>query len=82
METCRRLDVPVDIFAIIYIYNPPDREKLGTGTASANNPPASRDLRPPSTPRPQSRQQLASCTATQSKNRSNATNTPPATPGK
>lgn len=32
------LDVPVEIFAIIYIYNPPDRQKLGTGTAAGNNP--------------------------------------------
>ena len=31
-------DVPVEIHAVIYIYNPPDREKLGTGAASAKNP--------------------------------------------
>jgi hypothetical protein len=29
-------DVPVEIFAIIYIYNPPDREKLGIGPAAGN----------------------------------------------
>jgi hypothetical protein len=28
------LDVPVEIHGIIYIYNPPDREKLGTGTGA------------------------------------------------
>lgn len=27
-------DMPVEIHAILYIYNPPDREKLGAGTAS------------------------------------------------
>lgn len=30
-------DVPVDIYAIIYIYNPPDRQKLGTGAAATGN---------------------------------------------
>jgi hypothetical protein len=29
-----QLDVPVEIYGVIYIYNPPDREKLGTGAAS------------------------------------------------
>ena len=33
-----RFDVPIEIHATIYIYNPPDREKLGTGTASAAPP--------------------------------------------
>jgi hypothetical protein len=28
-------DVPVEILGLIYIYNPPDREKLGTGAAAA-----------------------------------------------
>ncbi len=31
-------DVPVEIHAIIYIYNPPDRTKLGTGAASGQTP--------------------------------------------
>ena len=31
-------DVPVEIYGVIYIYNPPDREKLGTGAASAEKP--------------------------------------------
>jgi hypothetical protein len=40
-------DFPVEIQAVIYIYNPPDREKLGTGAAAAENPPAPT---PPATP--------------------------------
>jgi hypothetical protein len=28
----------VELYGVIYIYNPPDREKLGTGTASAEKP--------------------------------------------
>lgn len=31
-------DVPVEIHAVIYIYNPPDRAKLGTGAAAGQNP--------------------------------------------
>jgi hypothetical protein len=30
-ESLGDFDVPVEIFAVIYIYNPPDKEKLGTG---------------------------------------------------
>jgi hypothetical protein len=33
-------DVPVEIQGIIYIFNPPDMNKLGTGTAGAEAPPA------------------------------------------
>jgi hypothetical protein len=32
----------VEVFGIIYIYNQPDREKLGTGTAGAEAPAADR----------------------------------------
>lgn len=39
-------DVPVDILGIIYIYEPPDKAKLGTGTASTGEAP------PPVTPPP------------------------------
>ena len=28
-------DIPVEIQGVIYIYNPPNQEKLSTGTASA-----------------------------------------------
>ena len=38
-------DVPVEIYGVIYIYNPPDREKLGTGAASAEKPAESRPAR-------------------------------------
>ncbi len=31
-------DAPVEINGVIYIYNPPDREKLGTGAASVEKP--------------------------------------------
>jgi hypothetical protein len=31
-------DIPVDILAVIYIYCPPDREKLGTGAAAGQTP--------------------------------------------
>jgi hypothetical protein len=31
-------DVPVEIYGVIYIYNPPDRAKLGTGAASQEKP--------------------------------------------
>lgn len=31
-------DIPVEIYGVIYIYNPPDREKLGTGAASQEEP--------------------------------------------
>ena len=31
-------DVPVEIYGLISIYNPPDREKLGTGAASQEEP--------------------------------------------
>jgi hypothetical protein len=31
-------DVPVEIYGVIYIYNPPDRTKLGTGAASQEKP--------------------------------------------
>ena len=33
-----QFDVPVEIHATIYIYNPPDQEKLGTGAASTAPP--------------------------------------------
>jgi hypothetical protein len=33
-----RFDIPVEIYGVIYIYNPPDRDKLGTGTASVEKP--------------------------------------------
>ena len=33
-----QFDMPVEIHAVIYIYNPPDREKLGTGAASTAQP--------------------------------------------
>ena len=33
-------DMPVEIYGVIYIYNPPDREKLGTGAAAAGTLPA------------------------------------------
>lgn len=51
-----QFDMPVEIHAIIYIYNPPDREKLGTGAAStvqpagAANPAAPAGLPPPVAP--------------------------------
>ncbi len=50
-----RFDIPVEIFATIYIYNPPDREKLGTGTAAAAPPaggavPAAPAGQPPAAP--------------------------------
>lgn len=32
------IDIPVEIQGVIYIYNPPDIERLGTGTASAEKP--------------------------------------------
>ena len=31
-------DLPVEIYGVIYIYNPPDRKKLGTGAASQEKP--------------------------------------------
>lgn len=31
-------DVPIEIYGVIYIFNPPEREKFGVGTASAKNP--------------------------------------------
>ena len=31
-------DVPVEIYGLISIYNPPNREKLGTGAASQEEP--------------------------------------------
>jgi hypothetical protein len=37
-EELGQFDMPVQIQGVIYIYNPPDREKLGTGTASAEKP--------------------------------------------
>jgi hypothetical protein len=54
-------DVPVEILAVIYIYNPPDREKLGTGTAAADgsakaagvvDPAAAKPVTPPTNPPP------------------------------
>ena len=33
-------DITVDIHAVIYIFNPPDRDKLGKGAAAAAAPPA------------------------------------------
>jgi hypothetical protein len=47
------LDIPVEIYGIIYIYNPPDRTKLGTGTASAEKPPEAAAPAVPATPAPQ-----------------------------
>jgi hypothetical protein len=35
-----QFDIPVEIQGVICIYNPPDREKLGTGAASTENPAA------------------------------------------
>ena len=35
-------DIPVEIHAVIYIFNPPDREKLGKGAAAAAAPPGGR----------------------------------------
>jgi hypothetical protein len=43
-------DVPVEIYAVIYIFNPPDREKLGVGTASAKNPAEPPAGAPPGSP--------------------------------
>jgi hypothetical protein len=47
-------DVPVEIFAVIYIYNPPDKEKLGiaaaAGTATGSPDPAAASVTPPTTP--------------------------------
>ncbi len=34
-----QFDIPVEIHAIIYIFNPPDREKFGKGAAAAAAPP-------------------------------------------
>ncbi|MBN1394315.1 MAG: hypothetical protein JW959_04780 [Pirellulales bacterium] len=39
LQETAQLDVPVEIHAIIYIYNPPDREKLGTGAAATPTTP-------------------------------------------
>ena len=33
------VDIPVEIYGVICIYNPPDRGKLGTGAASAEKSP-------------------------------------------
>ncbi len=33
-----QFDMPVEIHAVIYIYNPPDKDKLGTGAASTAQP--------------------------------------------
>jgi hypothetical protein len=68
------LDVPVDIFAIIYIYNPPDQEKLGTGTASANNPTDAAPAADPAAPAP--------AKPTTPPNNPATPKTPPANPGK
>lgn len=43
-------DMPVEIHGVIYIYNPPDREKLGTGAAAAGTPPAGAPAATPGTP--------------------------------
>ncbi|MBN1910428.1 MAG: hypothetical protein JW818_11860 [Pirellulales bacterium] len=43
-------DVPIDIEGIIYIYNPPDLAKVGTGTASEEG--AGQAATPPETPAP------------------------------
>ena len=43
-------DMPVEIHGVIYIYNPPDREKLGTGAAAAGAPPAGVPAAAPGTP--------------------------------
>jgi hypothetical protein len=43
-------DMPVEILGVIYIYNPPDREKLGTGAAAAGTPPAGAPAATPGTP--------------------------------
>lgn len=41
-EGAHPFDVPVEIHAVINIYNPPDREKLGTGSAADKEAAASR----------------------------------------
>jgi len=49
-----QFDMPVEIHAMIFIYNPPDREKLGSGAAgkkSEEGAPASATT-PPATPPP------------------------------
>jgi len=45
-------DVPVEIYAVIYIFNPPDREKFGMGAASAKNPAGPPAGVPPGSPLP------------------------------
>lgn len=35
-QEANQTDVPVEIYGVIYIYNPPNRELLGTGAASAD----------------------------------------------
>ncbi|MEN6457678.1 MAG: hypothetical protein ABFC63_02005 [Thermoguttaceae bacterium] len=39
-EEAQRIEVPVEIHAVIYIFNPPDREKLGKGAATGSPIPA------------------------------------------
>ena len=45
-------DVPVEIYAVIYILNPPDREKLGVRAASEKNPAEPPTGTPPGSPLP------------------------------
>ncbi len=47
-----QFDAPVEIHAAIYIYNPPDREKLGTGAASDAQP-GGANAPPPPAPGPE-----------------------------
>jgi hypothetical protein len=45
-------DILVEIHAVIYIFNPPDREKLGKGAAAAAAPPGSPAKAPGTPPAP------------------------------
>ncbi|NLS98337.1 MAG: hypothetical protein GXX96_39910 [Planctomycetaceae bacterium] len=42
-----RQDVPIEIFGVIRIFNPPDMEKLGTGSATDESPEGSTAALPP-----------------------------------
>ena len=43
-------DIPVEIAGIIYIFNPPDRDKLGTGAAADQPPEGALPTTPPAPP--------------------------------
>jgi len=45
-------DIPVEIQGVIYIYNPPDIERLGTGTASVEKPAGAAAPAAPAVPAP------------------------------